>query len=621
MNGEQGVVPGRRMRDSVLSAVTLVLCALHAALVLMHYPWSSLRSAYPLSSGDLSLHFSAAYSGRQFIQEGGGIWGYAPDFMAGYPFGVWDSFTQRGYEYCSLLFPGLPLVTAFHAYLILTALLPPFLVGLAARILCLGRLQVLLSLCIAVVLYQLDDTLAYFWTFGNIGFPFVNAVGVLYLACLARGLRDLKPGFLVCAGLLLAAVGWLHQMVVLPVAAGSLWVLASEGRDLLRQRRLLWAMVVPSIAVLVLMPWFAALWHFRDLRVPRETPALVGGAKNLIMDFLSDRAYRHHFDRRALFHVQFVLAAVGAFLGYQTGRRSIAALWAAGISALGFAYFFSYSQFFKETEPYRFVVSFALLAAIPAAVGLERLAELFRRADCSARLVTVLLGLILAPSLTAYTFDIVKREAAQMPSAASRAVLDWFQGHEGGRGRLFCLDTTLGDILPHYGGQAMLGGGMTRVSPLANKAAWKIGHAMFMDPAGLPSVAAVDAYLRQYNIAHVVLPSERWDALMARVPGCSLAFLSGRTRVYVRAPEFLSYVVGQEGSGSIRVDAHANRIVMNGAPTGRFILKYHYQDTLQAPPGIRLFPASVQGDPVPFIGVENPSALTSMEITNTGHLF
>lgn len=604
-------------RSRILVMATLTLCVLHVAAVLWHYPLSSLRSRYPLMSGDLPLHFSAAHVGQQSLKAGGGLWGYAPDYMAGYPFGAWDSFTQRGYEYCTLLFPGLPLVSAFHAYLIVTSLLPPFLIGLAAWVLKLGRVRTLLSLCVAVVLYQLDDTLSYFWTFGNMGFPFANALGVLYLACLARGLRERRGALLGVAGLLLAAVGWLHQMAALPVIAGSLWIVAGEGRELFRERRFLWALLPPLLAAALLAPWLRVFWHFREFRIPRETPALAGGWKTLVMDFLSDRAYRHHFDRRSLFHAQFVLAVLGGLQVRRGGSRGVFGLLATGLTALGFAYFFSYSDFLKETEPYRYVLSFTMLAAIPAAVGLARAEELLRGLDSRGRLASALLAVLMAPSLAAYALDLPKREAAQLPGTAARAVLDWFRTTaDRTAGRVLCLDESLGDVLPHFGGHAVLGGGMTRVSPLPHKAAWAAGYELLMEPTVAPSAEDVDAYLRRYNVAYIVLPSGRWDALMAKVPGCAPCLRVGPRRVYARAVSELSYVVGREGDRTTKVDARMNLILVRGAPEGRFVLKFHYQDTLRAPPGVRLFPSAVPEDPVPFLGVDNFGGVGDTRIWN-----
>jgi hypothetical protein len=308
---------------------------------------------------------------------------------------------------------------------------------------------------------------------------------------------------------------------------------------------------------------------------------------------------------------------LGGLQARRAGLRGVFGLFATALTALGFAYFFSYSEILKETEPYRYVVSFTLLAAIPAAVGLARAAECWRELDGRGRVASALLAVLMAPSLAAYALDLPKRQAAQLPDPATRAVLDWFQTTaDRTAGRVLCLDESIGDVLPHFGGHAVLGGGMTRVSPLAHKAAWRVGYGLLMESAAAPSPDAVSAYLRRYNVAYIVLPSGRWESLMAKVPGCVPCLQAGPKRVYARASSELSYVVGQEGSGAPQVDARMNALTVRAAPAGRFVLKFHYQDTLRAPMGVNLFAVLTPGDPVPFIGVDNVVGNAEIEIRN-----
>ena len=616
MNGFRRLALSRLME---LAAA--VLCVLHVVLVLRQYPVSALFSLHPLTGGDLTLHFAPCHLGRQLLDAGGGLWGYVPQFMAGYPFGAWDSFTQRGYEYCTLLFPGLSVAGAFHAYLMVTALLPPFLVALAARVLGLGRTDVLLTLCLAVIYYQVDNMLSFFWTFGNTGFPFVNALGVLYIAFAWKGIADRRRPHTLAAGLLLALVGWLHQMVVLPLAAGSLVVVALQGRALWRERRLLYALAIPAVALGLLAPWLHVLWHFREWRVPRETPALRSGLPYLVMDFFSDRAYRHHFDRRTLFHIQIVLATLGVIGAAGARRRAVLALALTGAAALASAYLFSYSGFLKETEPYRYLVSFALLAIIPAAVGAGEAGRLLRGADRAVRLAAGFLALALLPSLTAYGFDFLQREPMRKLNEESRSVLEWLRTRARPEGRVLCHDDAMADVLPYYTGLEVLGGAMTRCSPLAHRAAWMRGRRWLTAEASAETLPEFEAYLSRYNVAYVILPSDRLAPLMLRIPGMRACFSAGRYRVFMRDPAACSYVADAPAGVRTRVRAEVNRLRVEDAPAGRFTLKYHFVDTLRAPAGVRLFPVPVADDPAPFIGVENERGLKTFDIRNTGRLF
>jgi hypothetical protein len=167
----------------------------------------------------------------------------------------------------------------------------------------------------------------------------------------------------------------------------------------------------------------------------------------------------------------------------------------------------------------------------------------------------------------------------------------------------------------------VLGGGMTRVSPLAHKEAWMFGRRLLGEEPAAIDPAKLAAYLRRYNAAYVALPSGRWDGVMARLAGWRPCFEAGGQKVYAADDGELSYVAGHEGDRRVHVSARVNEIRIEGAPAGRFALKFHYLDTLRAPPGVTLFPSPVPDDPVPFLGVENPGGRASFAIVNTGSLF
>ena len=601
-------------REWALWLAVSLLVFLHFALVLRQFPLSVAMGSYPFSYGDLPLHFAPCYLGRTLLDGGGGIAGYAVDYMAGYPFGTWDSFTQRGYEYASLLLPGLSLVRVFNLYVILTAVLPPLVVALAAVVLGLGRRSVALCLSVAVVLYQLDDPLAFFWTYGNMGFPLVNAMGVLYLAVAWRALRCRSLPLALAGGVLLAAVGWLHQMAAVPVLAGSVFLAFSERRSVFTWRGGACAVIIPLVALLLLGPWLRALWAFAEYRIPRGTPALTSGWKHLVCDILSDRAYRHHMDRRALLHVEIVLLVLGVLRARRASVGGVTAF--AGAAAVSFlaSYAFSYSALLKETEPYRYLVSFAVFSTIPVTLGGLHLANMLKETNRAARLVAAALGLALAPSLTGYVFDTIGRWSNQAVSAEERTVLEWFRTRANREGRVLCRDERLGDLLPPFTGLPVLGGGMTQCSPLAHKESWLRGKRFFERPEVTSEELA--EYLRTYNVAYVVMPSERFQDLLLKIKGCRVCFRPGRRVVYALDPAGLSYVMECNAASGVRVEARMNSLHVSSAPKGRFTLKYHYQKTLTAVSGVRLYPVSVPGDPVGFLGVDNTLGLSEICIRN-----
>jgi hypothetical protein len=69
------------------------------------------------------------------------------------------------------------------------------------------------------------------------------------------------------------------------------------------------------------------------------------------------------------------------------------------------------------------------------------------------------------------------------------------------------------------------------------------------------------------------------------------------------------------GSGDVR--ATLDRIEIQNASAGRLVLKYHWLESLTAPLGVTLYPVYMPRDPIPFIGIENPTGLRRISIVNS----
>jgi hypothetical protein len=606
-------VPGQTYSRIVkLSAVFLL--AIHVALVFRHFPPRFLRSGEAPCSGDLCIHLAGCYEGSQALAAGSGLCGYSPTFMAGYPFGAWDSFSRRGYEFATRLFPGCSLSVAFYGYIVLSALLPPLLILLAAYVMgCRGDV---LSWCaiLAVALHQAGDPLAYFWTFGNLAFPLVNALGVLCVALAVAGLQSRRPLPLICAGLTLGLAFWLHQIAAMTAAVGLACTAVLLRRDLADRRMLLAAVAAGTVALLAVLPWVAELAHFAGDRMPRGSHALPTGWKYMLMDLLSDRAYRHHFDRRALLHLELVLVGAGGWWALRCRRHGPDVLAITALIAFAWTYLFGVSKPLRELEPYRFLVSSIIFGIIPAAAGAEELAARVRRMDQSGRLVMLALGLVLTPSLTAYGFDVARRDPAQGLSASQRELIEWVRESATEPGRILCDEEMLGDMLPVYTGREVLGGSLTRSSPLKHRASW-MNALRFFPGDGSSSADDMDKYLKRYNVAYVVVRDCRATTVRA-LPGVLECFRRGDCVVYGMSQEGRSWICDTGATGAVTVVASFNRILIDSAPAGRFTLKYHFLDSLSVKAGIRLYPVTVGNDPVPLIGVDNGCKASRIEIQN-----
>jgi hypothetical protein len=538
--------------------------------------------------------------------------------MAGYPWGVWNSGGKRGYEFASTLLAWLDVEAAFYFWLVGTALATPLLVALSSWILGLGRAQTAVVLVCAVLACQFEDMVAYFWTFGNVGFTFASALSLLCCSLLFRAVS--ARGGAVSASLGGVAAGlvfWLQTYAMVPAALGTLAVLATQGRRALSGAAWLRLGVAGMGFALVVLPWVRPLLLFLDAR-SGAIPALEAGVKHFIMDFFSDRAYRHPFDRRAVFHVVVVLAALGTWFARKRGQRNVLGLGLASSLIILSVYTFSSLPLLRETQPYRFYVSFVLYAVIPASIGLREAGRMFLAAGWAGRIPALCAAAALAPSLTAGILDVVGREPASGLGPDQNSVCDLIRGRPEKAGRVICEDGMLGNMLPHRTGRQVIGGLISEHAPLRH--AWaSVGQGQAFCKYGARRQPRADEwrrYLRLYDVAFVVTCSLFLRDVMRQLDDVLAESASfGSLTVFEAREEGRSRLWEGEDAGT-RVAASPNAIAVENAPRGLFVLKYHYLKTLVCSAGARISPRRILDDPVPFIEVQNPSGLKDILIWN-----
>ena len=591
----------------VLAALALV--GAHVLLVLCTYPPDLFTGDVALASHDYHYLFSTAFEGRELLR-GGSLWGYSPFYMAGYPFGLWNSFGRRGYEFAGAWLP-LTLPHAVYLWVVATALLPPFVLALAARVLGWPRRRVLLVLVLAILLWHCDNTTAYFWGFGMVSFPFANALAVLFVAALVRAVRDGRIGWAIAAGALLAAVGWNHQLAVFPVAAGIAAVVVGWRRQVFGRGGLLMLLAF-ALALATLVPWLLTLLRYTDLRAADATPFLTSGIKHLVFDLLSDRGYGGPTDQRVVFHVLLVATVCALPLALRHGDRASAALGGTALLCLCFTYGFPYLPVVDASEPYRFVVAFALFAVLPSVLAFEAFVVHVRQANRSGRIALAALAVVALPAFTGIGLGLLRPDPASGLDAAQRDIVDWLRGEARRDGRVLCQDIRLGDLLPFAAGQAVIGGGVSAVCPLVHTfASASPDQVLQRAPAEL-TAGALAELLARYVIAHVVSVSPQLDALLGQLPDWRLVMHAGPARLWTYAGS-LSYVRDTAIAGA-RVVALPNAIDVSDAPRGRFTLAFHWLDGLAAPDGVQLYPVAQPDDPVPFLGVDNAAGLPRIRI-------
>ncbi len=591
---EAGLFGGPRWRRLLWGLACAALLA-HGALVLRHFPVSTFVRNRPLTSGDLSFHFAHAVEGRNFIRSTGAVWGYSPTFMAGYPFGLWNSFGRRIYEFAGAFLP-LSLPHAFYVTIVGMALLTPVLLALAALACGLGWAVTACTFILGVAAYQTADPLSYFWTFGNLAFPFTCALALLFGAVFYRAVAARSWPAAAGAGLLMGAVFWAHPMAMLPAVVAGVVALAVNARELRAPATLGRVALGGGLALAVALPWALPLLRHMDLRSVMAVDALPGGARYAVMDLLSDRAYGHPFDRRTMFHVLGVLAVLGALAGPRRMRRPAAFMTIGALVLFICAHAFHYSDLLRQTQSYRYVLSCIVFLIVPAAVGVAALVRLLGESNRAGRIAALAVGVMLLPALTAHVFDLLARPQAATLRPDQSAAVEAAQEAVSGGGRLFCEDPELGDTLPFLTGKEVIGGAVSYQSTVAGQPVSAGWSTAFGRPLSELTPDALADDCARYDVTCAIASTEP----MARL----FEGMGDRTALEAHVGQLYVFRLRPGPQGLQKgVEAGPGRIVVHGATAPSFVLKYNYYPFLRASGG-RIGPAPQPDGLPPMIRVE-----------------
>lgn len=605
--------PSAARGKATATTICWLLFVAHCLLVLRHLPVRLLRDGVSLASNDFHYLSSTAYEASQLLSWHT-TWGYSPHFMAGYPFGLWNSFGRRVYELAAACLPGLDSGAVTHGTLLVMALMPPLLVAATARLLgaSLGLATVCLGL--AAVVWQLDSMVAYFWTFGVTAFAFTSTLAVTFAGLLFRALATGRWAWTLAAGLCLGAIGWLHPLLLFPVLAVAITMTSASGGSGRRLgSRLVSLGCVAAIAIALLLPWLVSLASLTELRASTPTPFLRADWRHLLMDLCSDRGYERPHDRRVMLHVVLVFAGWGTVLAFRARDRATLACAGTAGACLLFAYGFSSIPHLDHTEPYRYQVTASMFALLPAAAGIRRLAAAIAEAGREARSALLAAGLLLLPNLVAQVVGLAYRTPASGLDGERMAVVRWLREHPGRGGRVLCQDEVLGDMLPELTGRAVIGGAVAAQGCLPHRFASIDDDSAFGRPLHELEPAQIDAYLDLYNVEVAITSAAVLERHLATHTGW-LRGRDGQLQAFVRTTPPPGYVIG-DGAEATAVVPTRDGLRIERAPAGRFVLRYHHLATMRIDAGASLQPVNMLDDPVPFVAVDNPAAATTLHIT------
>lgn len=600
----------------VIVSVALLL-AIHVLLVFRVFPVSVfLRGEIPVK-GDVSRYYATTYG----VSKVGGMFGYDPFFMAGYPVGLWNSMGRKGFDILHLIIPHVPLPSLFYLALVIGSLFSPLLAWLALQRVCsnLKSRAVLMGLCLAY--WHLEPRVEYFWNFGNIPYPATACLFPLIIVKVydvVMGRRVVLSAILL--GVLVAVVFYSSSMLILPTAACIGVALMCQAPRMRQSLKPWWAFFgAATLSVALTLPWLILLVQSRadDYQVLLY-PGFTATVKHLLMDVFSDRVYLHHFDRTFLFHVAIVFGFAGAWWSLrETGKWSIAVCCALSAAVcLGMAYSFSYIRGLEQFQAYRLLTPAIILLLGPTTLFLELVWTEVMKMTFRGRAVILALALCTAPAFTAYLLDLARTRGECGVSASQRAILHDL-GSKSIQGRILCDDVHLAHLIPSFCDLPVLGGLNAEAYVKHGFSGIDYKGKLFERSVTQWSGESLRAYFDAYAVGGALFSRGEWIAFAEGTP--TLFKFEGEMeghRLYRVVDAKPSLVL----MGMADVTADYGVISVKKVKSKELVLKLHYARWLKAGNGVSLLPERVLDDPVPFIRASVPPGVMDFKIEKTADL-
>lgn len=594
----------------------VALYAVHLLGILYYLPTRELLENPPIVNTDYATHFYQSARVTQLLQESGRSWGYDPYLLGGYPLGTVFDLNNKGLEIGTwLLSPIVGIDTAYNLVLALLFITLPLPLYAAARLIGLSAWARSLAVLFGLLLWYTDASLHWAWAGGTFSFAVASVWTVYSVAAFVRYMND--PGlraWIVLASAASLTILLSPQIVIAlgaPILAGYL---LSFSRLQLRQHAAL--LLIAAVVLTVNAFWIGPFLSFSHIKTS-SAQFLQADLSTLGADLLGvgriDGGARCYCGLRWL--------TVGlALTTWWRGRRANNTLSIFGVgiaSLLGLAYLGTYVQPLADMQPYRFVISASLMAALPAAHALTLLFAHPPR----IRLQTILAMLLI-------TFFIVRAAQAVWevrpdlsrlgqpvqsgdgrlagPSDSYAALFDWLAENTSRDGRLLVNDWRVGTLIPYYVEREVIGGPFLWTwieHGYANAGIWDA----FGRDLDSYTQAELSEVMQAFNVKWVVTNARfdsdfytfddvarLWPDMMQLIDEVA-GYRVYRTRW--PADEFLV------GSGD--VSAQMNRLTVSDASAGRVVLKYHWLPTLRSEPPLPIRAYAVLDDPVGFIEVDN----------------
>jgi len=602
---------------------------LHLIGVAYIFPSQVVFADVPYGGGDYQTHFHQTFRIKESLQSGGGLWAYEPRFLAGHPMGLIFDVDNKAHFLFSygLSRLGMPLVSAYNLFSVLSAMLYPLVLLLIARLFRLDSRAQLVAMAVGAPIYFLDTASRFFTSAGMISYVMSAHVALLVLVLFWRllqspgraGLRYFIP-LLILFPLVHLIHVWAFAILVGPMVV--FYLRYARRLPLVGHVQVL---VLGAAVVLANLHWLLpAISHF-GIMTPSHK---LGQAKPHF--FLLDLFEILPFSPPAIVQTtlfRYLALGAAAVLLFRWYREKDERFFP-GVTIIGWLLFLGYVSayvpLFGLTEPYRFVLALAFAAA--ALCG-GFLADIFRQGFSPAGRVLLVLGLVLlgpqvarqvfasAPELIPLPQRLTPKHdpppwdrgaPVKAPEVTLRMksvpqhylqVAKYLRQHAREEGRILVEPWEVGEFLGWATNLHIIGGFPDRrmIYERSNIFREVPGHDRYFKQAFAD-------YLVRYNIRYLLVHMPLFPHVETRRDLLQLMVRLGPYRLYRtrhRANFFL------RGSGRVRTSI--NRIVLEDVVPdprdGKVAIRFHYFPTLRCAPACRLEKVPLADSKASFIQI------------------
>jgi hypothetical protein len=586
----------------------------------------------PIGNGDYALQYYYSTLGSYFLHDIGAPYGYDPHFLSGYVKTPVYYPSSLPFEFALYLLPGVPPALAFNWTIFVLLALTPFLIYRAAANFGLDARERLVVLALILIPPSALEPELELYTImqaaGMVAFILASFLSLYTVSLVYRFVIDKRWSAIVPLAITAPFLFLVHPttpiFTVAPLVVLYLWTFR---RITLGQHVALWS--VAALVLAALWPWihgYLLFGHYSDLHAFDQEAAkdhfavASGSVLGPLGTFLASPSL--------VARIPMVLGGFGLVMWWKARDHDHFRVFGSQILILTGVIYYGAKVGFAATAPGRFTLPLALYLFMPAAVAAVRLFGYVRQ-ECRRLPLTASQRYVLAAVLLLLLPDALR--IAFPPSVRTRATLqemqivsgynakpaefgDWLESNTDASGRILHEETSrftykyygtyLAALLPLRMDREFANG--PAPFPLLQQNVLQFMAGQLQErPLNDFESADVSTLLERYNVRWVLCWSDVAKAYFADEPFMATLVSTFEAFELYRIEGERSYFL--KGSGEVEAEPNSISVTNATADRDELVLRYHWDEHLQVPRPLELFPFPVPGDPVPFIGVKNPT--------------